>query len=181
MKNVTIPYDEKTFALAKEILKDAGKPYTDEQLKEIPRILNTKSRYFFGNDFNDWELLRDVFTEEGLNGFRVSMGGGEQSITPDAQIDLCKWSIGPQEEMVPMHFGHNQIVHFIDETHARLLTRMNDRHTYKDDGEVYAGWGFYVDDMLKCADGVWRIEMIRLTYGVMENQLRCIKKMPDND
>ena len=77
--------------------------------------------------------------------------------------------------MVPMHFGHNQIVQFIDDTHARVLTRMNDRHTYKDNGEVYAGWGFYVDDMLKCSDGVWRISYVRLSYGVMENQLRCIK------
>ena len=105
----------------------------------------------------------------------MSMGAGEKRLTPDEQVGLNQWSIGPQENMVPMHFGHNQIVQFIDDTHARVLTRMNDRHTYKDNGEVYAGWGFYVDDMLKCSDGVWRISYVRLSYGVMENQLRCIK------
>ncbi len=176
MQNITIPYNPEILAMAKEILKK-GEIYTDAQLKEIPEIINAKSRYFFGNDLNDWDVLRDVFTDEGPEGFRVDMGGGKKTIAIEEQLGLIKWSIGPDEEVVPMHFGHNQIVHFIDDTHAQLLTRMHDRHTYKDNGEVYAGWGLYVDDMLKCKDGVWRISMVRLTYGVMENQLRAVKKM----
>ena len=139
--------------------------------------MECKARYFWGNDLNDWDVLLDVFTDEGPDGFRTNMGAGEQVISPEEQIGLVQWSIGPQENMVPMHFGHNQVVQFIDETHARLLTRMNDRHTYKDNGDVYAGWGIYVDDLLKCSDGVWRISYLRLTYGVMFDQLRCIKNM----
>lgn len=179
MQNVTIPYDEKTLAMAKEIIK-TPKPYTPEQLAEIPAIMAAKARYFWGNDLKDYEALSDVFTDEGPDGFWVSMGGGEKRIDIAEQIGLVQWSIGPQENVVPMHFGHNQIVKFIDDTHAQLLTRMNDRHTYEDNGEIYAGWGLYVDDMLKCKDGVWRISYVRLTYGVMENQLRCIKKMMKN-
>ena len=174
MQNITIPYNEETLALAREIIRDV-RPYTPEQLAEIPAILATKARYFWANDLNDWEVFKDVYTDEAPEGFRVSMGAGEKRLTPDEQVGLNQWSIGPQENMVPMHFGHNQIVQFIDDTHARVLTRMNDRHTYKDNGEVYAGWGFYVDDMLKCSDGVWRLSYVRLSYGVMENQLRCIK------
>ena len=179
MQNITIPYDEKTLALAREILHDT-RPYTPEQLAEIPAILAVKSRYFWANDLNDWETFKIVFTEEAPEGFRVSMGAGEQTLTIDEQIGRVMWSIGPDEDVVPMHFGHNQILHFLDDTHARLLTRMNDRHTYRDNGEIYAGWGLYVDDMLKCKDGVWRISYLRLSYGVMENQLRCIKRMSQN-
>lgn len=175
---MTFFYDKKLVELAHEILMGAGKPYTDEQLKEIPNILNAKSRYFWGNDLNDWELLRDVFTEEGLEGFRAYWsGGGGGPITVEGQINSVKWSIGPQENMVPMHFGHNQVVRFLDATHAQLLTRMRDRHVYNDNGEVCTGYGLYVDDLLKCADGEWRISTIRLNYGVLEGQLRCIKNM----
>lgn len=60
--------------------------------------------------------------------------------------------------------------------HAQLLTRMNDRHVYTDNGEVYAGWGMYVDDLRKCEDGVWRIETLRLDYGVMDGSLRCMRQ-----
>ena len=176
MQNITIPYNAETLALAHEIINDV-RPYTPEQLAEIPAILATKARYFWANDLNDWEAFRNVYTEEAPEGFRVSMGAGEKKLSIEEQVNLNKWSIGPQENMVTMHFGHNQIVQFLDDTHARLLTRMNDRHTYKDNGEVYAGWGLYVDDMLKCSDGVWRISYVRLSYGVMENQLRCVKNL----
>lgn len=174
--NVAIPYDESIIDLAKEVLKEV-KPFTPAQLAELPSILECKARYFWGNDLNDWDVLRSVFTDEGPNGFQVSMGGGEKTLSPDEQIGLVRWSIGPQEGVVPMHFGHNQVVQFLDDTHCRVLTRMHDRHTYKDNGEIYAGWGLYVDDMIKCADGVWRISYLRLTYGAMVDQLRCIKKM----
>jgi len=176
MTNITIPYDEAILALAREVIRDT-KAYTAAQLAEIPAIIECKARYFWGNDLNDWEVLRDVFTDEGPDGFRVSMGAGEKTLSPDEQLGLVQWSIGPQEEMVPMHFGHNHVVQFLDDTHCRLLTRMNDRHTYKDNGDIYAGWGLYVDDLMKCADGVWRISYVRLTYGVMYDQLRCVKKL----
>lgn len=174
---VAFPYSEELVKMAHDILMDAGKPYTDEQLKEIPRIIAAKSRYFLGNDLRDWELLRDVFTEEGLEGFRAFWTDGGGKLSVEEQIGSVDWSIGPGENVVPTHYGVNQIVHFIDDTHAQLLTRMHDHHVYMDDGELYAGWGLYVDDMLKCADGVWRIATIRLNYGQMEGQLRAVKRM----
>ena len=113
MQNITIPYNEETLALAREIIRDV-RPYTPEQLAEIPAILATKARYFWANDLNDWEVFKDVYTDEAPESFRVSMGAGEKRLTPDEQVGLNQWSIGPQENMVPMHFGHNQIVQFID-------------------------------------------------------------------
>ena len=170
---MTIPYSEEVKTLAKEILAQAGGSYTDAQLREIPRILNTKSRYFWGNDLNDFEMLRDVFTE---SGFRSIWNGWPGADTAEAQTAAIRLNVG-QGDMIPMHFGHNQIVQFLDETHARLLTRMNDYHTYTDNGEVYQGYGMYVDDLLKCEDGVWRIETLRLDYGVVLGQLRSMKNM----
>ena len=87
MQNITIPYNEETLALAREIIRDV-RPYTPEQLAEIPAILATKARYFWANDLNDWEVFKDVYTDEAPEGFRVSMGAGEKHLTPDEQVGL---------------------------------------------------------------------------------------------
>lgn len=165
---VTLEYTKTVKDLAREILMEAGKPYSEAQLKEIPNILNAKARYFWGNDLNDYELLLDVFTEDGFEAYWSGYPGATTAVD---QIEAVKASIG-QGDMVPMHFGHNQVVYFIDDTHCRLLTRMNDYHTYTDNGETYAGYGMYVDDLVKCDDGVWRIQVLRLDYGVLINTLR---------
>lgn len=168
---MTLHYCEETRKLAHELLMQAGKPYTAAQIQEIPCILNAKSRYFWGNDLNDYDLLRDVFTPEG---FQAYWSGKPGANSVEAQVDSVRFTIG-QGDMVPMHFGHNQIVQFLDSTHARLLTRMNDYHTYTDNGENYAGYGMYVDDLLKCDDGVWRIQTLRLDYGVLLGSLRSMR------
>ncbi|MDY8024383.1 nuclear transport factor 2 family protein [Paenibacillus polymyxa] len=165
---MVIEYTEELKRLAHEICVAGAKPYTDEQIKEIPNIINAKSRYFWGNDLNDWEVLRDVLTEEGF----CAYWDGQLGVTNrDDQVEAAREYIG-QGDMIPMHFAHNQIVQFLDDTHARLLTRMHDYHTYMDNGEVYSGYGMYVDDLVKCNDGVWRIETIRLDRGVVLGALR---------
>ena len=169
---MTIPYSEEVRTLAHEILMEAAKPYTEEQRREIPNILNAKARYFWGNDLNDYEVLKDVFTADGFRAFWSGQPGAD---SVEAQIGSIQFTIG-QGDMVPMHFGHNQVVRFLNADHAQLLTRMNDRHVYTDNGEVYAGWGMYVDDLRKCEDGVWRIETLRLDYGVMDGSLRCMRQ-----
>ena len=55
---------------------------------------------------------------------------------------------------------------------VQLLTKMHDYHTYKDNGDTYSGYGLYVDDLVKCADGRWRIKTLRLTYRVLDGKLR---------
>ena len=169
---VTMAYTDELKEMAHEILVNASKPYTEEQLEEIPRILATKSRYFLATDLNDYDVLRDVLTEEGENGFRAIWNGYVGATDVESQIAAAAATTG-QGDMVPTHYGVNQMVYFVDETHAWLLTRMHDHHTYTDNGEVYEGYGIYVDEMLKCADGVWRIETLRLDYGVLIGQLRA--------
>ena len=42
------------------------------------------------------------------------------------------------------------------------------------DGSTYEGWALYVDDMVKCDDGVWRIKTLRLTYRKILGKLRTM-------
>lgn len=168
---MTMNYTDEIRKLAKEILSASSQPYTDDQLKEIPRILNTKARYFWGVDLMDYDALRDALTPDMVSFWNGWAGPASR----EEQVASAIKSTG-QGDMIPMHFGHNQIVQFLDDTHARLMTRMNDYHTYTDNGETYAGFGLYIDDLRKCSDGVWRIEVLRLDYGVTLGELRSQKK-----
>ncbi len=165
---MVLDYSEELRRLAHEALMGARKPYTAEQLAEIPNILATKASYFLGVDLNDQELLRDVFAKDG---FATYWGGGEGFSDPEQQIAQNMFMCD-NAKMVPMHFGHNQVVNFVDDTHAQLVTRMNDYHTYRADDYNYSGFGLYVDDLVKCDDGKWRIETLRLDYGVVLGELR---------
>lgn len=167
---MTKEYTKELVKLANEILMNS-QSYTEEQLKEIPLIINAKSRYFWGNDLNDWEALRDSITDEAPGGFKSTWNEYVGPASVEEMMASVKKSVG-QGDMVPLHFAHNQVVRFLDDTHAQLLTRMQDYHTYKDNGDHYIGYGVYVDDVMKCADGVWRISYIRLDKGLEFGALR---------
>lgn len=164
---MTFEADREIAELAREIIRDAGLPYTPAQLAELPTILAAKSRYFWCVDNREFDLLPDVFTEEGFRSFWSGRAGHTHR---DAQVEQYRKILG--EDMVPLHFGYNQIVHFTGERSCRLLTRMHDFHTYKDNGDTYSGYGLYVDDLIKCDDDRWRIQTLRLTYRVLDGKLR---------
>lgn len=164
---MTMDLNPEIAQLSREIILDSVKPYTQEQLAELPLILNAKNRYFWCIDNHERELLADVFTKEGFttywNGQPGLTDGGMQA---EQNSNVCN------DTMVPMHMGHNMIVRFTGEKSAQLLTKLNDCHTYKEDNSVYEGFAIYVDDLIKCDDGVWRIKTLRLTYRVINGQLK---------
>lgn len=164
---MTLNADKQITELARKIIMEAGLPYTPEQLAEIPAILAAKSRYFWCIDNQEFDIMPDVFTEEGFRTFWSGRPGNNDRHT---QVEQNRRTCG--FDMVPLHFGYNQIVHFTGERSCQLLTRMHDYHTYKDNGETYSGYGLYVDDLVKCDDDRWRIQTLRLTYRVLEGQLR---------
>lgn len=159
--------DREIMELAREIIRDAGLPYTPEQLAEIPAVLAAKNRYFWCIDNQEFDIMPDVFTEEGFRAFWSGRAGHTDRY---AQTEQNKRSCGG--DMVPMHFGYNHIVRFTGPRSCRLLTKMHDYHTYRDNGDTYSGFGLYVDDLVKCEDDRWRIQTLRLTYRRIDGTLR---------
>lgn len=164
---MTVEADAKILELTREILADAGMSYTPEQLAEIPAILAAKSRYFWCIDHQEFDMMPDVFVEEGFETFWSGRPGNKDR---SRQVEQNRRTCG--FDMVPMHFGYNQIVRFTGPKSAQLLTKMHDYHTYKDNGDTYSGYGLYVDDLVKCDDGRWRIKTLRLTYRLLDGKLR---------
>lgn len=153
-------------ALAREIIMESVKPYTPEQLAEIPLILNSKHRYFWCIDNQEFDILQDSFMEYGFQTFWNGVAGYTiRELQVEQSSRVCS------EVMVPMHFGHNMIVRFTGERSAQLLTKCHDYHTYKNDESTYQSFGIYVDDLEKCDDGIWRIKILRLTSIVLNGVL----------
>ena len=164
---MTLEADVQIKELAREIIAGAGMPYTPEQLAEIPSILAAKSRYFWCIDNQEFDIMLDCFVEEGFQTFWSGRPGNKDR---NKQVEQNRRTCG--FDMVPMNFGYNQIVRFTGPDSVQLLTKMHDYHTYKDNGDTYSGYGLYVDDLVKCADGRWRIKTLRLTYRVLDGKLR---------
>ena len=68
--------------------------------------------------------------------------------------------------------GHQPIVWFMDDTHARGIFQYEDHMTYREDLETVNGWQFYLDDFVKCEDGQWRISALRMSYKKMNGMYR---------
>ena len=146
---MTIDADKNIRKLARRIIEDAGLPYTEAQLKEIPAILAAKSRYFWCIDNQEFDLMPYVFTEEGFQTFWGGRPGFKDRL---AQVEQNRNTCG--------------------EDSCQLLTKMHDYHTYKDNGQTYSGFGLYVDDLVKCPDGRWWIKTLRLSYRLLDGELR---------
>ena len=104
---MTIPADKEITQLVREILTEAGKGYTPEQLAEIPNILATKYKYWWCIDMQMWDLLPDVYTEP----FEAYSNG---RLVPNKciQDQVDRAAVVCDDSMVPTHMGHNAIVQF---------------------------------------------------------------------
>lgn len=63
---------------------------------------------------------------------------------------------------MPTHMGHNAVLQFTGPDTARLLVQLHDHHTVIADHALKDGWGLYVNDFVRCADGCWRIAVVPL-------------------
>ena len=159
--------DAATMALAEEVIATGGLGYTPAQVMEIPAIIGAKNRYFWCIDHRLTHMMEDVFTPDGFRAFWQGRLG-----YTDPKLQAAQNSNSCGADMLPQHFGWNHMVQFLGEGRARLLTKLHDFHTYRDDGSEYRGYGFYVDDLVKCPDGRWRIETLRLSYHRVDGKIR---------
>lgn len=156
-------YDDEVIQLAREILAAAGRDYTLEQLIDIRKIQDMKFKYWWCIDLQLWDMAADVFTED----IQYLCNGHGGPISGKEQVARMAQSC-PEALMIPTHMGHNPIIHFTGPNTARILVQLHDHHTMKANHTLRDGWGLYVDDLVKCSDGCWRISTVRLGYRKVE-------------
>ena len=166
MALMLIPADPKLQEMALEVMRKVRRQtYTPERLCELQKIVETKYLYWWSNDMKKEEFNCELMTDE-IEFYRF---GSEVHRPNKEQARVAKWCNAPMETM---HMGHQPLVWFMDDTHARGLFQYEDHMTYREDQETVNGWMFYLDDFVKCDDGVWRISALRMSYKKMNGMYR---------
>lgn len=162
-----MPDNKEIMDLAKEVLLQVRKArLTPEEREDVNRIIEIKHTYWWGNDLNFYDVVADVFTEKD---FSTNWNGYPGATSREEQ---CKTAEAVNTPMCTSHMGHNPLVWLMNPTTARGIFWFNDHHVYRDNGEQVEGFAMYVDDFLKCDDGNWRIQKLRLAYRKQEGSVR---------
>jgi hypothetical protein len=109
--DVTIPAQPEILEMAKKILMFAGSPYTPEQQAEIPAILAVKP------SISSAPIIRirgpDGCIHQGglLYWWNGHPARPPRRVSPGGAVSCPKEG---EDAMVPLHFGHNQIVMFTE-------------------------------------------------------------------
>ena len=140
--------------------------------EDIEAIKKLKARYFRYVDTKQWDKWGLLFTENAeLHNPLVrdtALRGREQIV---ATIR------GRRAGMVTVHHGHMPEIEIVDQRHARGVWAMFDLLIFapaEGNGPArYEGYGHYVEEYVKEADGQWRIarlELWRLHVESVEHQ-----------
>jgi len=149
-----------------EVMKNNRKQtYTPERLCDLQKIVDTQYFYWWMNDIKKEEYASEIF-EEDLDCYYS--GVGEYKSTPlnwGKDAKFCNSFINSA------HMGHQPLVWFMDDTHARGIFFFESNMNYLDNRELYEHFFVYLHDFAKHEDGRWMISAYRLipikTHGAI--------------
>jgi SnoaL-like protein len=130
-------------------------------LEDIEAIKQLKARYFRYLDTKQWEKFGLVFAEDAE---LHNPSARDEPLRGRAQIQASMVKNLPH--VVSVHHGHMPEIEILDETHARGIWAMFDELFFlATDGNgrsYYRGFGHYIEEYVKEADGQWRIRRLEL-------------------
>lgn len=140
-----------------EVMKNNRKQqYTPERLCDLQKIIDTQYFYWWMNDIKKEECANEIFLED-LDCYYSGMG--------DYKSSALGWAIGAKycnSFINSAHMGHQPLVWFMDDTHARGVFFFESNMNYVDDKELHEHYFVYLHDFVKQDDGRWMISAYRL-------------------
>lgn len=124
-----------------------------DDLEELKKL---KARYFRGLDSKDWDLYRDVFTEDVV--VDLSTVGGDAYRGRDAFMAYVRGL----QLVQSVHQGHMPEIELTSADTATGVWSFEDYNLWED-GSQNHGYGHYLETYQK-VDGRWRIKTMRLSY-----------------
>ena len=155
-----IPFNEEFRSMVIEVMQHVRRQqYTPELLCEHQRVLDCMHFYWWSMDMKKEEYATEFFDDDFQywNGRPGTTDKRKQALT-------SKWV---NKSMQTMHMGHQPLIWFQDENHARGIFQYEDHMCYFDDASVCEGWAVYCDDFVK-RDGTWYISRHRMAYRQMD-------------
>ena len=140
---------------------------TAQHLYEIEQIKQTKARYFRFLDSKQWADWRTCFSDD-LHFYL------EQDPKPVASLaeEFVAYVSKLLAETVTVHHGHMPEIELTSATTATGIWAMFDRVDWSKTAtpeRTFQGYGHYLEEYEKQADGRWCIKRIRLTRICMDH------------
>ena len=128
-------------------------------LYEIEQIKQTKARYFRFLDTQQWAQWRTCFTDD----LQFYLGEDPKPATSSGDAFVA-YVTKVLADTVTVHHGHMPEIELTSTTTAKGIWAMFDWVAYRSEPErSFQGYGHYLEDYEKGADGRWRIQSLRLT------------------
>ncbi|HLN18532.1 MAG TPA: nuclear transport factor 2 family protein [Acidimicrobiales bacterium] len=127
---------------------------TPEDLVDIEAIKQLKARYFRLMDTKRWDEWADVFTPDAVMGTGRRRVEGREAIVDFVANLLLDYTT--------VHHGHMPEIEITGPETATAIWSMYDRVEFPDPKGI-EGYGHYVEDYERGADGAWRIKRLDLT------------------
>ncbi|MCP5042184.1 MAG: nuclear transport factor 2 family protein [bacterium] len=127
---------------------------SDSTFMTFEAIKQLKARYFRLIDTQQWDGLKEVFTEDAT----LKWGPLDEQIMRGRDAILAGL-IANLEGASTVHHGHMPEIELIDETHAKAIWAMFDRVDHPQ--YLLTGFGHYHEDYVK-EEGAWRIQRLHL-------------------
>lgn len=134
--------------------------FTLAQLADIEAIKQLMADYWWGIDSKNWIAWKDVFTDD----VQFIMDGKVQISGADAMVAGIQYQL---DGIITAHQGHQNKIELTGPNSAKGRWILNDV-LVKEGKIVMRGYGYYLDEYEKCADGKWRIKILTLGYFYTE-------------
>jgi hypothetical protein len=138
-------------------LDDAATLWNIEQIRQL------KARYFRLLDTKQWDLFRDVFTDDisfYLDDTALPTSTRPVASGADAFVERCRARL---TNGFSAHHGHMAEIEVLDEVNARGIWAMFDWIDDPGGRRAFQGFGHYHEQYAKGDDARWRIRELRLT------------------
>jgi hypothetical protein len=130
-------------------------------LEAIEQLKQLKARYFRLLDTKDWDAWGMVFTEDAVMEHPANRADGIAG--RDAIVATVR---GHLADVTTIHHGHMPEIEILAPDRARGVWAMYDRLLYGTAGpngiSHYEGYGHYLEQYVREADGEWRIAHLHL-------------------
>lgn len=141
-----------------EVMRNAYRQdYTPERLCSLQKVIDAQHFYWWLNDLKCEEYALELFPEE-FDAYFTGIGKYENTA-----LDWARNAKYGNSFRNTAHMGHQPLVWFMDEEHARAIFFFESHMTFLDDpDELLEQFLIYCNDFEKQENGMWKLTNYRL-------------------
>lgn len=140
--------------------------YSKKRLSDLQKLIDAQYFYWWMNDMKKEEYALELFEEKFPS---YCTGAGDYD---DTNLGWARNAKYVNSFLNSAHMGHQPLVWFMDDTHARGIFFFESNMNYLSDKVQHEHFFAYVNDFVKHDDGQWYISAYRLIQTKLHGTIR---------